>query len=224
MYSQKQNAFTLIELLVVIAIIAVLAAILFPVFAQARAKARQATCVSNERQLATGILLYVQDYDDTLPPVAVLPPGDHEEGEKEEEKEDLWITLIYPYTKSNEIRRCPEDTQSKENSYGLNERIFADFADAEEHETATMSLSALHHPAETVMLGDIGVGDDFVTNTPDAYKMVSPTFPLNDEVDSRPHARHFHQVSLAFMDGHVKPMTLDQFYRNQTPPDKWFAP
>jgi prepilin-type N-terminal cleavage/methylation domain-containing protein len=224
MRSQKQNAFTLIELLVVIAIIAVLAAILFPVFAQARAKARQVTCVRNEKQLATGILLYVQDYDDTLPPVAILPSGDREDEDKEEEKEDLWITLIYPYTKSNEIRHCPEDTRNTENSYGLNERIFADFADADEHETATISLSALQHPAETVMLGDIGVGDDFITNTPKAYKMVSPAFLLNDEVDSRPHARHFNQVDLAFMDGHVKPMTLDQFYRNQTPPDKWFAP
>jgi prepilin-type N-terminal cleavage/methylation domain-containing protein/prepilin-type processing-associated H-X9-DG protein len=62
--------FTLIELLVVIAIIAILAAILFPVFAQARAKARQTTCLSNNKQVALGILMYTQDYDETLPMAA----------------------------------------------------------------------------------------------------------------------------------------------------------
>src|SRR5678815_4954746 len=66
---RQQTAFTLIELLVVIAIIAILAAILFPVFAQARAKARQAACVSNMKQIGTAITLYVQDYDETYPPV-----------------------------------------------------------------------------------------------------------------------------------------------------------
>jgi prepilin-type N-terminal cleavage/methylation domain-containing protein/prepilin-type processing-associated H-X9-DG protein len=65
--SRTRNAFTLIELLVVIAIIAILAAILFPVFAQARAKARQASCLSNMKQIGTGIMMYTQDYDETLP-------------------------------------------------------------------------------------------------------------------------------------------------------------
>jgi prepilin-type N-terminal cleavage/methylation domain-containing protein len=61
------NAFTLIELLVVIAIIAILAAILFPVFAQARGKARQSSCLSNEKQIALSLMQYQQDYDETLP-------------------------------------------------------------------------------------------------------------------------------------------------------------
>ena len=64
---QRRHGFTLIELLVVIAIIAVLAAILFPVFAQAREQARQTTCLSNLKQLGTGLTMYAQDYDETLP-------------------------------------------------------------------------------------------------------------------------------------------------------------
>ena len=62
-----RRGFTLIELLVVIAIIAVLAAILFPVFAKARAKARQASCLSNEKQVVLALLMYADDYDETLP-------------------------------------------------------------------------------------------------------------------------------------------------------------
>ena len=65
--SRPATGFTLIELLVVIAIIAILAAILFPVFAQARAKARQAACLSNEKQIGTGIMMYAQDYDEMFP-------------------------------------------------------------------------------------------------------------------------------------------------------------
>src|SRR6185295_14534781 len=68
-------AFTLIELLVVIAIISILAAILFPVFAQAREKARQATCLSNEKQIGLAILAYCQDYDETLPPATYSLPA-----------------------------------------------------------------------------------------------------------------------------------------------------
>src|SRR5436305_5829833 len=65
---RKQNrAFTLIELLVVIAIIAILAAILFPVFAQAREKARSISCLSNTKQLGLAVMMYVQDYDETFP-------------------------------------------------------------------------------------------------------------------------------------------------------------
>src|SRR2546421_1398068 len=79
MKRMRRSGFTLIELLVVIAIIAILAAILFPVFAQARAKARQAGCLSNMKQLATGILMYAQDWDETFPFVggqtAAASPG-----------------------------------------------------------------------------------------------------------------------------------------------------
>lgn len=93
----RRSGFTLIELLVVIAIIAILAAILFPVFAKAREKARQTTCLSNEKQMGLGILQYTQDYDETYPmtnvPRNVL----------------CWAQQIYSYTKSADVYKCPDN-------------------------------------------------------------------------------------------------------------------
>jgi len=74
-YTKKQNGFTLIELLVVIAIIAILAAILFPVFASARSKARQVTALNNMKQVAVAVMMYSQDYDETYPRTMVIDPS-----------------------------------------------------------------------------------------------------------------------------------------------------
>lgn len=215
---RTRRGFTLIELLVVIAIIAVIAAILFPVFAQARAKARQSACANNTRQLSLGILLYAQDHDETLPPVAYTMMG------KTEEEEILWSEMVAPYLKNEPLRRCPDDARAKVNSYGLNELAFTDLTDDEEERAPIRILASFLSPAETVMLGDIGTENDLRTNRPDAYKMVAPSFPLNDEEDARPSNRHLERVNLALMDGHQKSFRLEQFYTHQTPPDKWFTP
>src|SRR6187401_2471405 len=105
----RRRGFTLIELLVVIAIIAILAAILFPVFAQARAKARQSACLSNMKQLGTGLTMYAQDWDETLPlndyngnGLAPLP------GWRDPRAGDSWASGIYPYVKNLQIYVCPE--------------------------------------------------------------------------------------------------------------------
>jgi len=91
-----RRGFTLIELLVVIAIIAILAAILFPVFAKAREKARQTSCLSNTKQLCLSFLMYVQDYDEVFPGRIMQPTP-----------ATSWVALIYPYTKNSQLFRCP---------------------------------------------------------------------------------------------------------------------
>jgi len=108
---QKSSAFTLIELLVVIAIIAILAAILFPVFAQARAKARQTSCLSNTKQIDLGFQMYKQDYDEWFPYWAWgnSSPKNCSSQPGCNHFESLWINAIYPYTKSVAIYRCPSD-------------------------------------------------------------------------------------------------------------------
>jgi prepilin-type N-terminal cleavage/methylation domain-containing protein/prepilin-type processing-associated H-X9-DG protein len=100
------RAFTLIELLVVVAIISLLAAILFPVFAQAREKARETACISNTRQIGTAVRMYVQDYDETFPifyAYHTQPPAGVA-GHKGVE------VLLQPYTRNKDIFRCPNDS------------------------------------------------------------------------------------------------------------------
>ncbi len=125
-----RRGFTLIELLVVIAIIAILAAILFPVFAQARAKARQATCVSNQKQLNLGALQYVQDYDETLPLCEYLAPGGTTWSGASvttpssvfgstPTRDCYWSNSINPYLKNYQIYRCPSAAKSRDDVFGV---------------------------------------------------------------------------------------------------------
>jgi prepilin-type N-terminal cleavage/methylation domain-containing protein/prepilin-type processing-associated H-X9-DG protein len=215
----KQRGFTLIELLVVIAIISILAAILFPVFQKVRENARRASCASNEKQLALGILMYAQDYDERYPGTAVIDPSTG--------NTILWPDMINSFVKNSQIRLCPSDGLDKTNSYGLDELTFPDLTDP--LHLPVQTLAAFQTPSDTVMLGELGVGkignlNDLTTPVPDAYKLVAPDVDLNDQYDARPSARHNGVVNVAFMDGHVKALRMEQFYIGQTPPDKWFTP
>jgi prepilin-type N-terminal cleavage/methylation domain-containing protein/prepilin-type processing-associated H-X9-DG protein len=100
-----KRGFTLIELLVVIAIIAILAAILFPVFAQARDKARSASCLSNNKQVGMAFMMYAQDYDETFP-MSRVALSNNDSGTRTHP----WPVLIHPYVKNIQVVRCPSDT------------------------------------------------------------------------------------------------------------------
>jgi prepilin-type N-terminal cleavage/methylation domain-containing protein/prepilin-type processing-associated H-X9-DG protein len=106
----RRNGFTLIELLVVIAIIAILAAILFPVFAKAREKGRQASCLSNVKQIMIGVLQYAQDYDEQLPYGCSYwfePGGGGTTGTGAYTDAIMWEDAIAPYLKNSQILICP---------------------------------------------------------------------------------------------------------------------
>jgi prepilin-type N-terminal cleavage/methylation domain-containing protein len=121
MYPHRKAAFTLIELLVVIAIIAILAAILFPVFAQAREKARQTSCLSNLKQVSLALMMYTQDYDEMVVQRTSLSYYQN--------WGVSWRSLIYPYVKNAGVFACPsnpnnkvvtwEDTQTKNGEANL---------------------------------------------------------------------------------------------------------
>jgi prepilin-type N-terminal cleavage/methylation domain-containing protein/prepilin-type processing-associated H-X9-DG protein len=161
----KRRAFTLIELLVVIAIIAILAAILFPVFAQAREKARAISCLSNSKEIGLGIIQYTQDYDEMMPmetnPSSYAP----------------YDTEIMPYVKSIQIFRCPDDSSGNNpaRSYAAN-LDWNNKGGARAAETPfSNTLAAETSPATSIMLaerqqagcgtvGGIGCADTFPDN------------------------------------------------------------
>jgi prepilin-type N-terminal cleavage/methylation domain-containing protein/prepilin-type processing-associated H-X9-DG protein len=211
--SHSSKAFTLIELLVVIAVIAILAALLLPALARAKEKGRQTYCINSERQQAIAVFMYADDHSEMLPPVAFRDSAGNITN---------WPVLLDPYLKTVRIHFCPTDQQAKTNSYGLNELAFVDLTD--EDSPSPNRMTAFRNPPLTLMLGDLGTADDFVTIRPDTLKMVAPESDLNDDKDARPFARHSGRCDLGFMDGHAGYLPLGQFYTNQTPANRWFAP
>jgi len=169
----KTKGFTLIELLVVIAIIAILAAILFPVFAQAREKARSATCESNLKQLGLAVIQYVQDYDETYPMLIEgnwCTPGYG--GCSGGPAPTTIMTTINPYVKSTGIWKCPSsigrDWSTFDYGYGeyFGQNVFdGSYSDGGTPSTSTMSQVIA--PAGLVMMSDVMtavVGPSYVYN------------------------------------------------------------
>lgn len=160
--SGSKQGFTLIELLVVIAIIAILAAILFPVFARARDRARQAGCLSNAKQIANGMLMYAQDWDESYP--TVLSNANSSSTYK------TWDDAIYPYVKNNQVYICPSSFNGNTRSHMLNAWV-AGWTNYSGTGTRSCSMAAINEPANTVLLAEAWVTASKITNRRGNYVM-----------------------------------------------------
>jgi prepilin-type N-terminal cleavage/methylation domain-containing protein/prepilin-type processing-associated H-X9-DG protein len=172
--ARTQRGFTLIELLVVIAIIAILAAILFPVFAQAREKARAIACLSNTKQLALGAIQYSQDNDEKC------AGGTNNSG-----LGSGWASQLYPYVKSAGVYRCPDDSSAeiskgKPSSFGFN-RNCAVYDPTGTHSDG-QSLAAFTSPAKTVLLFEVTKSGYYdITVDPNTNATGGPSGPWNGD-------------------------------------------
>ena len=143
----KQRGFTLIELLVVIAIIAILAAILFPVFARAREKARQTSCLSNVKQIALGALMYCQDYDERFPNYA--------QGSYTVNPWVFWPHQFQPYINNWQIYRCPSSPYAGTMTYhGTAYPLRPSYGVTNDLWKTSRMLAEITSPAEKFMMFD----------------------------------------------------------------------
>jgi prepilin-type N-terminal cleavage/methylation domain-containing protein/prepilin-type processing-associated H-X9-DG protein len=236
---RMRKGFTLIELLTVIAISALLAAVLFPVFAQARAKARQSQCLSNLRQVAMAAQLYLQDYDERF--FVAYYIGQRGQTQPDNYGYFFWPWLLKPYGKMFSLFWCPDEPPSncREESHpyfgyvfgrfpawGYHQLLFSPGIDPynpTEYPFEGISLSRVARPAEMVLfvesitLATSGQGSTCTGYSQLGYAIVYPPSYWQGEPPLRPMSyghcwhRHFSRfASTAFADGHVKPMTLGE--------------
>lgn len=213
-----RNGFTLIELLVVIAIIAILAAILFPVFAQAREKARGIACLSNMKQLGTSEAMYLQDYDEKYVVWRYfLPNGD----------KMTWVELLQPYVKNKQIWICPSDELAKpiqanqtgggsaQNSYWLNAHIthWSGLIPGDSR-YASIALAEMRFPASTIIVTDGPANDGQHTwPGPPTEWCGTATYCVRSET------RHTGGMNMVFGDSHAKWYRREQLKSTTTPND-----
>lgn len=205
LHPRKASGFTLIELLVVIAIIAILAAILFPVFAQAREKARAITCLSNLKNIGTGAMMYVQDYDEMCVPPASGPSS----------SQTYWPVLVKPYIKNTQVFWCPglgtpNTTGYSENIVGLISHYAINAWGASEYYSPPLNpwpirnYTSQDRPAERVWFMDLlywnaALGKSYAWGY---FRFETQT--LASDRATNFDARHQEGVNVCFLDGHAK--------------------
>jgi len=225
MQKNVKRGFTLIELLVVIAIIAILAAILFPVFARARENARRASCQSNLKQIALGVFMYDQDYDEKLPTVSVVDTTANVSASNPYG----WADALQPYLKSTQIFQCPSETNSTGTGTLNNltpDPTATNYTDYYINSIAAGKADAqFNSPASTILLGDgadtsttgssryssnglgytvldgTGAGTALPTAATSATMAATGTTYLFQNAGA---GRHLDGSNFAFADGHVK--------------------
>ena len=226
--SSRKSGFTLIELLIVIAIIALLAAILFPVFGRVRENARRSSCQSNMKQIGIGIAQYTQDYDEILPPTTISGTGGSFAAEYL-----WWADDIMPYVKSTQVFICPSNISYNAPAvptlgyvaaggafrmcYGAVIRRSGNSPFTEGPQTI-VKLSKIDEPAATFMVGELanparkGGYAIYTSNADDATTVViSPsTYPGNVNFNRTPYDTHFDGANWLYCDGHVKWMRTSQ--------------
>jgi prepilin-type N-terminal cleavage/methylation domain-containing protein/prepilin-type processing-associated H-X9-DG protein len=223
----KPSGFTLIELLVVIAIIALLAAIIFPVFAKARSRARQASCLSNIKQLGLAVLMYADDYDETFPPFGyqVNVPGEgiiwqywfgREHGSWPNYTYNLKEGILQPYTVNTKVDRCPDFMPTHPIygdglGYGYNREVAGDAFGS----FPPCTLVQMDNPSDTILFADSGLHYDpagwppriNLRETWESTMIVPPSTvkAWYGSIDFRFHdPRHQGQCNVVFADGHAK--------------------
>jgi len=218
--SCRSAAFTLIELLVVIAIIAILAAVLFPVFAQAREKARQTACLSNVKQMATAVAMYTQDYEETLPYHA----KDSSDFLNENNYSGFgvnWAYQLYPYIKNKRVYICPsavlQDGVSDQGTFPM----ITYQGNAVVLSQKGTPLAAITNPTDIIFCSEGAFLQNFAYCRPKESSTNPPTFINWHNVDCRAaYTRYLPQVrpgcgeayndshmgggNLVFCDGHAK--------------------
>ncbi len=198
-----RRGFTLIELLVVIAIIAILAAILFPVFARAREKAREASCLSNSKQIGLAWAMYVQDYNENVPPYAIryLDPAGW--GPR-------WYQLIEPYVKNQALFVCPSEATSTM-GYAYNGYYLVNPEWNPYPANSASFLADITHPAEMIVTGE---------SLQSQFFLYLPSHKNNADLAWRfTFTRHNEGCNYTFADGHAKWLPGGQF-----PPDNSTVP